>query len=254
MGTFLAIVGFLGFIVFAIMALVSAFRKTGKAKKRFLYALGCFVLLIIGVSISPDAESASTKVKTENKGDSAKQKAGDEAKKKEEAQKRAEESAKKKAEAEAAAKKKTEEDAKLKAEQETPQYKLNKSVTKALGEKSNRDGQKITTLTIDSSGNIVLKFKGDDNLTSNMIVTGVQMDLSDALKAIKESEVNYKSVDLVATFAMQDKFGNSKEDEVVHLIFNKSTVDKINFENFDRKNIYSVADVVQFVHPEFVSK
>ncbi|TWD87940.1 hypothetical protein FB550_13116 [Neobacillus bataviensis] len=44
MGSFMGVVGFLGFGVFIVLAILSALRKTGKAKKRLLIAAGCFVL------------------------------------------------------------------------------------------------------------------------------------------------------------------------------------------------------------------
>jgi apolipoprotein N-acyltransferase len=244
----IGILSFLGLLVFIILAIIHAVKKTGKAKKMLLLSLICLVLMIIGISLSPDTkESADTEKKVT-------QKAPDETKKKEEAQKKAEAEAKKKAEQEAAAKKKAEEEAKLIAQNETPQTKLTNAITSALGEKSNREGKKITASTLDSNGNILVKFKGDENITENMTVTGIQMDISDALKAIQKSNVPYNKVNVITTYSMVDKFGNAKESDVINLTYSKATIDKINFDNFDRKNIYSIADTVTFVHPQFVPK
>jgi hypothetical protein len=45
------------------MAIVSAIRKTGKGKKRMLFAVGCFVLMVIGGAISPDAKETTNLTK-----------------------------------------------------------------------------------------------------------------------------------------------------------------------------------------------
>ncbi|MEH7277040.1 hypothetical protein [Neobacillus vireti] len=112
MGSFLAVIGFLGFILFIIMAIVSAFRKTGKGKKRMLFAVGCFVLMIIGGELAPDAkETANSKANVEKKKeDSSIEKTTDETKKKEEVavKKKEEVAAKMKAEDEAKAKEEAE--------------------------------------------------------------------------------------------------------------------------------------------------
>jgi uncharacterized protein YxeA len=244
----IGILSFLGLLVFIILAIIHAVKKTGKAKKMLLLSLICLVLMIIGISLSPNAKESTDNEKKVT------QKVSDETKKQEETQKKAEAEAKKKAEQEAAAKKKSEEDAKLKAQNETPQTKLTNAVTSALGEKSNREGKKITASTLDSNGNILVKFKGDENVTENMTVTGIQMDIRDALKAIQKSNVPYNKANVITTYSMVDKFGNAKESDVINLTYSKATIDKINFDNFDRKNIYSIADTVTFVHPQFVPK
>lgn len=254
MGSVIAVLSFLGLSLFLLLAVISLFKKNGKGKKMFKFAAGCFVLMIIGVAISPEAkeETASSKVEeNDKKQDSEKQIAAEESKKKEDT----EATVKKIVEEEAAAKAKAEEEAKKKAEQETPEYKLNQGITKALGKKSNRDGEKLTELTFDqATGDILVKFKGDDNLTSNMIVTGVRMDIKDTLEAVKKSGVTFNNVHVIVSYSMVDQYGNAEENDVVDLIYSKATVDKINFENFLTDNVYTVADIVGFIHPEFNGK
>ncbi|WP_317851494.1 excalibur calcium-binding domain-containing protein [Neobacillus bataviensis] len=127
MDAFLGVMGFLGLIVFSIMAIVSAFRKTGKGKKWMLFAAGCFVLMIIGGTISPDAKESAETTKVEDKKDKSgkEQKAVVEDKKKEEAElkakQEAEQKAKEKAEAELKAKQEAEAKAKEQAEAKAKQ-------------------------------------------------------------------------------------------------------------------------------------
>jgi hypothetical protein len=60
----LAGIGFLGFMVFIVMGVISLFKRTGKAKKNFGIATGLFVLFIIGAANSDSAEETSTEAKT----------------------------------------------------------------------------------------------------------------------------------------------------------------------------------------------
>lgn len=53
-----------------------------------------------------------------------------------------------------------------------------------------------------------------------------------------------------ATADMQDEYGNVKEMKVLTVNLTKETVDKINFENFQSRNLPNVADAI-FVHPAF---
>ena len=61
---FLAGIGFLGFIVFVVMGVISLFKRNGKVKKNFGIAAGLFVLFMIGVVNSDSAEETSTDAKT----------------------------------------------------------------------------------------------------------------------------------------------------------------------------------------------
>jgi hypothetical protein len=60
----LAGLGFLGFVVFIVMGVISLFKRNGKAKKNFGIAAGLIVLFMIGVVNSDSAEETSTAVKT----------------------------------------------------------------------------------------------------------------------------------------------------------------------------------------------
>ncbi|WP_205439667.1 hypothetical protein [Peribacillus alkalitolerans] len=261
MWMFIGVLSFIGIFVFLFMALFSRLKKSGKSKRMMLYAGGCFVLLIAALSFDDTVatETASSSPKEETKSDEVKKK--DEEAKLKEANQKAEEDKKKakdlalaKAKADEEAKKKAEEEAKKKAEQETPQYKLNKAVTKVLGKESNREGKKITALSIDQKGNIILNFKADDNLTEGLIVGGVKMDITDVLEAIKNTKLTVNSINVIATFEMVDQYGNGEESEVVNVTYSNETLGKINFDNFSYNNVYTIADTITFINPQFVGK
>ncbi|MEH7418660.1 hypothetical protein V7266_25695 [Neobacillus drentensis] len=94
MGAFLGTIGVLGFIIFIILAIISSFRKTGKAKKRMLFAAGFFILFIMGIAITPDTEdtsNSSPKTEVKDKTKDVKQNPSNTNQKSDEAQKKPEE-------------------------------------------------------------------------------------------------------------------------------------------------------------------
>ena len=86
----------------------------------------------------------------------------------------------------------------------------------------------------------LIKFKGSENVTANMTVKGMYMDISNVLKAIQNDiDVN---VDVNVTYPLQDVYGNLSDYTVIKATFNNETIKKINFDNFDYNDIPSIAD------------
>lgn len=50
------------------------------------------------------------------------------------------------------------------------------------------------------------------------------------------------------SFPLVDAYGNSKEDTVLKIMLTKETLDKINFEQFDKDNFSVIADEF-YQHP-----
>jgi hypothetical protein len=59
-------IGFLGFLIFIVMGIVSLVKRSGKAKNRFGIAIGLFVLFMVGVINTPSSETATSEVKSED--------------------------------------------------------------------------------------------------------------------------------------------------------------------------------------------
>jgi hypothetical protein len=56
MDMFFGIIGFVGMIIFGIIAMVSVFKKSGKAKKNFIISGVCFAMFVLGLSM-PSSET-----------------------------------------------------------------------------------------------------------------------------------------------------------------------------------------------------
>lgn len=67
----IGILGFLGIFVFVIMALISLFRKDGKAKRNFILAAVCFVVFVVGVATSSDSQSTQVATNIEEEDESS---------------------------------------------------------------------------------------------------------------------------------------------------------------------------------------
>jgi hypothetical protein len=95
---------------------------------------------------------------------------------------------------------------------------------------------------------IIVQFAINDNLTKNMVKLGAREDVANILQAIANSGTDYFSVRIAGTFSMVDKFGNAKEQFVIKATFNKETVDRINWKNFNSDNVFEIADDTD-IHP-----
>ncbi len=100
-----------------------------------------------------------------------------------------------------------------------------------------------------ATGRVYVKFAVGDNFSDDLRAGGAQLDCTNILKAIAQSDANYGNVRIVGTFPTEDVYGNVEETEVVQLDFDAATVRKINWANFSYKDIYTVADTA-VVHPQ----
>ena len=86
-----------------------------------------------------------------------------------------------------------------------------------------------------------IEVKVADNLTENMIVNGFLMKSVDFLEEIQD--IKYDRVFIGGKADFQDTYGNIEELYAIKLELSKSEVDKINFENFNYKDIIKLANV-----------
>lgn len=92
-----------------------------------------------------------------------------------------------------------------------------------------------------SSNNFsLIKFKGSENLTNNMTVKGMYLDIFNILKAIQP--IIDTDVDFNVTYPLVDQYGNTEDVIVIKATFTNETIKKINFENTIWGNIPIMAD------------
>ena len=121
-------------------------------------------------------------------------------------------------------------------------------ISRALGT-SNRDVQRVSVAQLQGE-RLVVQWAINDNLTSGMVSRGARLDIHNMLEVIADGQEPYTSVFLRGTFSLVDRLGNASEANVVEATFTKSTIDRINFENFLTDNVYVVAEDTD-IHPEF---
>ncbi|WP_214626579.1 hypothetical protein [Paenibacillus agaridevorans] len=155
---FIGLLSLLACFIFLIIAIVSVFRKNGKAKIQFLVTGVLFIVFIVALSLTPDAEDSNNSIadKSASSGEVTAQEVSTESEK--EADKAAKEQAKKEAEdkknAEAAAKKEAEE--KKKAEKEAKKKAEEEAKLKAQEEKLKNPEWNVSEVDAVENGNIFL--------------------------------------------------------------------------------------------------
>jgi len=119
----------------------------------------------------------------------------------------------------------------------------------------NRDIARLTAFDwSETDQTLIIKWAINDNLSSHLIMVGIQKDVTDMLNVISQSGLlpNYQFITFVGTFPLSDTFGNVAEERVVTASYDKTTVDKINWDGFQYPDVFAIADLVN-IHPAMTS-
>lgn len=211
-----------------------------------------------------DTDIKQTATETENTDRQVEQEKDEKEREEKEAKEKAEQEAKQKAEREAeekekaelertekekAEREKAEKEAKEKAAREKAEKEKQKEVQK---EKNKRKEIKSAIKKIVGADSLesfnyvpdnnfsLIKFKGSDNLTANMTIKGMYLDIFNILKAIQP--IVDTDVDFNVTYPLQDGYGNVKDVIVIKATFTNETINKINFDNVLWENTPDLAD------------
>ncbi|WP_299848003.1 Ltp family lipoprotein [uncultured Metabacillus sp.] len=200
MSIFFGLIGFVGIIVFGIMAIVASVKKNGKAKKNFIITGVCFVLFVIGLSLpSPTpleevtAEPEQTEEVENEVSEEVEEPTQEEIDAEEQAKKEQEEQAKKEAEEqaklEAEQKAKEETEAKKKAEEEkAKEPELSASQQNAIRQAENY----ISMMPFSKTGLIKqLEFEGYATDEATLAVENIEVDWRE--QAVKHAELFFAS-------------------------------------------------------------
>lgn len=93
----------------------------------------------------------------------------------------------------------------------------------------------------EDNGFLLIKGKGKENISNDYTVKGFKMSIFNIMNKIHEQK-DIKTLAFNITYPLVDKYGNSSEQIVLKVEFSRSTLDKINYDNFDFNNIEDIAD------------
>lgn len=103
------------------------------------------------------------------------------------------------------------------------------------------------------NGDIVTaKFKISQDFTMGLAKDGARIDTVNILKYVQAAYPNLAEVHVDASADMEDIYGRTGVPQVVTVVYSRATLDKIDWHNFDFKNIwnYPIVDFAE-VHRAF---
>jgi hypothetical protein len=97
---------------------------------------------------------------------------------------------------------------------------------------------------------VTANFKIGENLTNGLTKDGARIDTMKILKYVHAAYPNLAEVHVNGSADMVDKYGNSKDEQVVTLTYTRATLNKINWDGVDFHDMWNIADSAE-VHPAF---
>jgi hypothetical protein len=106
----------------------------------------------------------------------------------------------------------------------------------------------------DTDQSLYIQWALNDNLTLDLITTGAQKDITDMLNTIVHSSIlpNYQIITFVGTFPLKDSYGNTAEENVITASYNRTTIDRINWQGFLFTDVFTIAHVLN-IHPAMLT-
>jgi hypothetical protein len=125
-----------------------------------------------------------------------------------------------------------------------PKAALRESIIQVLGT-GNRQLPRLTKISysVPEAGDITITWALNDTVSQNSRIANAQIDATNILKVLENNKTRFIYVILIGTFSMQDEYGTTAEIQAINLGFNKSKLDKINWEDFQPADIYDLADI-----------
>jgi hypothetical protein len=122
---------------------------------------------------------------------------------------------------------------------------VNSALVKALGKGQPRKGvdrlQEVKVTKINKTF-ITVRWAIKDNLTGGLIKDGARSDITTILNTIHNLGINYDEIYIEGTFSMRDLYGEVSESVIIRAFYERSTIDRINWNNFLSKNVLEITD------------
>jgi hypothetical protein len=121
---------------------------------------------------------------------------------------------------------------------------LHESIIQVLGP-GNREIPRLTKISYSTpeAGDITITWTINENGSPVSRKAAAQTDATNILKVLEQNKTRFIYVILIGTFSIQDEHGNTAETQAINLGFNKSKLDKVNWEDFQPSDVYDLADV-----------
>lgn len=105
-----------------------------------------------------------------------------------------------------------------------------------------KDAPRLYPLNTFSSDNADLVIAITPRYVPDIVKTqALDEDFKKILEALKNSQYPYEKVVVLAYAPLADEYGNVEWGYMAYVLYDKTTVDKINFDSFDRTNIHKLA-------------
>lgn len=129
----------------------------------------------------------------------------------------------------------------------TPADSYERSVETTLIGEIGKDAQ---IKSVEIVGNTLsLEYVAKDNLSTKMIRQGIIFDIKDIMQKIAPSiPENVDEVNFSVLFDLVDQYGNADQSQVVRVVLNRQSWEKINWDGFLVDNLPNVSEIY-WVHP-----
>ena len=218
----IALISIIAVLIYFINGLLAFVKKDSqKGKKQLKMAGVSFAIMIvgfIGFGVTSDT------VETTDEGD----------KKQEDTAKVDEKKAEEKSDT------KTKE-AEEKAASQTPEKRITTFINKELGKETNNDKKRIVSVE-NNEGKLTIVLNADSNLTTNLTRTSMLMDATEIFEELQGYDDLTGDVTLAFMLDLVDQYGNTEARKVLSIRLTQETLNKINFENFNKDNYPNIAD------------
>ena len=97
---------------------------------------------------------------------------------------------------------------------------------------------------------LVVNYNVGDSFSKKMILSGMNIDAYEAVKAVEGSGFQYVTFVLQGYFPVIDNYGNETKDMILQAEYLKSTIDNLNWNNVLFSKFLSVSDKV-WIRPGF---
>lgn len=121
-----------------------------------------------------------------------------------------------------------------------PEQALRDRLRADLGE-GNREGVERLSAVALTGDELLVAWALNENLTSNMVATGAQLDATEILRAAIESDVAFSAVRIRGTYSLVDQLGNAREATVVEAAYPRELLARVNWAGFVYTNVWDIA-------------